>query len=69
MSLRTYYSELAYAQISLRDEIMDTLEISKRTFYERIKDSSWTGPERKLLSQYFQQSIEELFPENEVIHV
>ncbi|MCK5134842.1 MAG: hypothetical protein KAR19_03580 [Bacteroidales bacterium] len=69
MSLRTYYSELAFAQISLRDEIMDTLEISKRTFYERIKDSSWTGPERKLLSQYFHQPIEVLFPENDMINV
>lgn len=67
MSLQAHYSVLMRAAIGFRESIQEHLQISRRTFFDRIKDASWTPLERRLLSEYFEAPEEILFPENEAI--
>ena len=64
MSLKAYYEQLKFAPINFRNEIMHVLDISRRTFFIRMKEDSWTDQEKKLIAQHMGESIEVLFPEN-----
>jgi len=68
-SLRARYDEMRDSHKIFREEIQNLLKISRETFYLRIKDGSWTDPEKALISQHLGQSIEVLFPENSTSHV
>ncbi|MFH0757369.1 MAG: hypothetical protein V2B15_08790 [Bacteroidota bacterium] len=69
MSLQAYYGELMNAATGFREEICQVLDISRRTFYERIKDGSWTDPEKRLLSLHLGRPVNVLFPETVDSHV
>jgi len=63
MSFKAYYDELKNAPINFREEIMDMLGISRRTFFIRMKENSWTDQEKRLIAQHMGESTDVLFPE------
>jgi len=69
MSLQAYYGELTTAATVFRESIQELLHMSRRTFFERMKDTSWTDLEKKLISDHLGQSLEVLFPETVDSHV
>lgn len=63
MSFKDYYQEKKNGHSQLRDEICELLEISLKTFYNRLADDSWTRLERQAISAHLGISVDILFPE------
>lgn len=59
MSFKDYYLSL---KSSLREEICSKLEISEKTFYNKMNDNSFDHPQKVVISQITGRPIEELFP-------
>lgn len=47
---------------------MNLLKISRETFFIRMKNNSWTAPEKQLISLFYNVEVEVLFPETEECH-
>lgn len=57
MNFKDYYSFVDGIQKELRTKIMEKLEISQKTFYNKINADSWTAIEREKVEEIFQQHI------------
>lgn len=68
-SLKTQYKELKTAPGDFRENIMKLLNVSRMTFFSRMKDDSWTDQEKMLIALHLDESISVLFPETEHSHV
>jgi len=62
MSFRTYYNELKNKHVELRDQICEVLDISTKTFYNKLNDDSFDYPQKLVISQMTGMEIEKLFP-------
>lgn len=58
MSFLDYYQLSGQIQAALRGEIMKALEISKATFFYKVKADSWTEIEREKIQQIYQKHVE-----------
>ena len=63
MSFTDYYSWLQERPNELRREIISQLEISEKTFYNRLQDGKFLYPQKLVISQIIERPIEVLFPE------
>lgn len=68
-SLKTQYKELKSAPGDFRENIMKLLDVSRMTFFSRMKDDAWTDQEKMLIAMHLCESIEVLFPETADSHV
>lgn len=68
LSLKALYEEKKDAHTKFREDIMELLGCSRETFFIRIKNDSWTSPEKTLISQHLDIDIEILFPLNQESH-
>jgi hypothetical protein len=60
MSFKDYYSKLDQIQSEIRDEIVAELDISTKTFYNRMNKDSWTKLERAAIDRIIQNHISKL---------
>jgi hypothetical protein len=52
MSFTDYYKSLPDIQVEIRDRICDRLEFnSKKTFYNKLNNNSWSAIEREAVEQ------------------
>ena len=51
LSFADYYKSLSELQGELRNRICSKLEISYKTFYNKINQDSWSGIERTAIDQ------------------
>jgi len=63
MSFTAYYNWLQNQPNELRREIISQLEISEKTFYNRLQDNKFTYPQKLVISQILEKPIDFLFPE------
>ena len=63
MSFTAYYNWLQNQPNELRREIISQLEISEKTFYNRLQDHKFTYPQKLVISQILEKPIDFLFPE------
>lgn len=59
MSFKDYYFSL---KSNLREKICCKLEISEKTFYNKLRDDSFDNPQRVIIAEIIGKPIEELFP-------
>lgn len=57
MSFLDYYQLSGQTQTALREEIMKALQISKATFFNKVKNDSWTDIEREKVQQVYQEHV------------
>ena len=62
MSFTDYYSWLQERPNELRREIISQLEISEKTFYNRLQDGKFLYPQKLVISRIIERPIEVLFP-------
>ena len=60
MSFIDYYELSEKLKAALRDEIMKALDISQKSFYNKLKDDSWSALEREKLEQVYKTHISTL---------
>lgn len=60
ISFQDYYKNLSFVQGELRAKICDKLEISYKTFYNKINSDSWTTIEREAIEKIMDEFIIEL---------
>jgi len=65
MSFKDYYSSLKNLHVELRDKICEKLEISEKTFYNKLNDDSFDYPQKLVISMITGKTIDELFPSSE----
>jgi chemotaxis methyl-accepting protein methylase len=58
-----YYNRLQEQANQLRRDIIQQLEISESTFYNRLQDQKFTNPEKLVIAQLIEQPMDTLFPE------
>lgn len=63
LSFTDYYNRLQEQANELRRQITQQLEISEKTFYNRLQDQKFTYPEKLVISQIIEEPMETLFPE------
>lgn len=63
LSFTDYYNWLQERPNELRREIIRQLEISEKTFYNRLQDGKFLYPQKLVISQIIEQDIDTLFPE------
>jgi len=63
MSFKDHYSTIKNTPKNFRGEICRLLQISEKTFYNRMENNSWTSPEKVSISLFLEESVETLFPE------
>jgi hypothetical protein len=51
MSLKDYYKLLGNVQSDFKDKVLEALEISEKTFYNRLNADKWTNIERDKIAQ------------------
>jgi len=56
MSLRDYYQLLGSVQSDFKKKVLEALEISDKTFYNRLTSDSWTALERKKILEIIDQN-------------
>ena len=66
MSFRTYYNELKNQHVELRDRICEVLDISTKTFYNKLNDDSFDYPQKLVIAQMTGMEIEKLFPPTQI---
>ncbi len=64
MSLKDYYIQEKTSHVRLRESICQRLDISRETFYNRMKDDNWSTIEKEAIAKLICKNIDELFPEN-----
>lgn len=65
MDFKAYYELKKMQPTLLRDDICQQLEISVETFYVKLRNDSFSYPQRVVIAQIVGYSIEELFPSKE----
>jgi hypothetical protein len=60
MSFIDYYELSEKLKGALRDEIMKALEISQKSFYNKMKDDTWSSLERVKLEEVYHKHIFDL---------
>lgn len=60
MSFKDYYSLVDTIKVDLRYKIMAALEISEKTFYNKLNSDNWTALEREKIDQIFTSHISDL---------
>jgi hypothetical protein len=60
MNFKDYYSFVDTIKEDLRSKIMEVLEISQKTFYNKLNADSWTKIELEKVEEIFQQHINSL---------
>ena len=63
MDFKAYYDDLKKKPAELRNEICQKLGISQETFYVKLRNNDFDYPQKVVISQMLEQSIEVLFPE------
>jgi chemotaxis methyl-accepting protein methylase len=63
LSFTDYYNRLQEQANQLRRDIIQQLEISESTFYNRLQDQKFTNPEKLVIAQLIEQPMDTLFPE------
>ena len=63
MSFRNYYNVLKNQHVELRNKICQALDISTKTFYNKLNDDSFDYPQKLVISQITEMNIDELFPQ------
>lgn len=63
MSFRNYYNVLKNQHVELRNKICQALDISTKTFYNKLNDDSFDYPQKLVISKIIEMSIDELFPQ------
>lgn len=58
------YQELGNVQATLRKEICALLDITERTFFNKVKNNSFTSAEKVVISLHLETSVEVLFPKD-----
>ena len=69
VSFKAHYDELNEAASNFREAIQDLLGISRSSFFNKIKNGSWTDLEKRMISIHLDQPITVLFPVNSESHV
>lgn len=64
LDFRAYYEHLKKKPSELRDEICEKLGISKETFYVKLRNNDFDYPQKVVIAQIVENSIEVLFPES-----
>lgn len=62
MSFKNYYSSLKNQHVELRDRICKALDITQKTFYNKLNDDSFDYPQKLVISKIAEKEIDELFP-------
>jgi len=57
MSFLDYYKLSGQIQAALREEIMKALEISKATFFNKVRKDSWSEVEREKIQQLYKKHV------------
>lgn len=60
MSFKDYYVELGNTQSELRDTILAELEITKKTFYNKLNADSWSSLERAKVEEITKKHFSDL---------
>lgn len=60
MSFRDYYELSTKLTSTLREEIIRKLNISYRTYYNKLNNDSWTPAERQMLDSIYTDHINTL---------
>jgi hypothetical protein len=66
MSFRNYYNVLKNQHVELRDRICKALDISVKTFYNKLNDDSFDYPQKLVISKITEIDLEELFPQTTI---
>ena len=62
LSFNDYYNWLQERPNELRREIISQLEISEKTFYNRLMDGKFNYPQKMVISNITGEDIDTLFP-------
>ncbi len=62
MNFKAYWESLRNILPELRTEICDKLEISEKTFYNKLNSEDFSYPERIVIAQIINKPVEVLFP-------
>jgi len=62
MSFKDYYTSLKNQHVELRDKICEVLDITPKTFYNKLNDDTFDYPQKVVIAQIAEKSIDELFP-------
>ncbi|OFX56316.1 MAG: hypothetical protein A2066_13020 [Bacteroidetes bacterium GWB2_41_8] len=65
MSFTDYYTNLKNIQAELRDKICQKLEISEKTFYNKLNNDTFDYPQKVVIAQILESSVEVLFPQKQ----
>ncbi|MDA3943677.1 MAG: hypothetical protein PF694_09085 [Bacteroidetes bacterium] len=57
MSFKDHYSQLDKLQSEIRTEIISELDISRKTFYNRLNNDSWNKLERIAIEKILDRHI------------
>jgi hypothetical protein len=60
MSFLDYYQLVGNIQFLLREKVMEELEISYGTFFNKMRNDSWSAVEREKIQQIYSDHITEL---------
>jgi hypothetical protein len=60
MSFKDYYSGLDKVQSEIRDEIVEELGISLKTFYNKLNFDRWSTLERAAIDRIMQNHLERI---------
>ena len=62
IDFKAYYEKLKRKPSELRDDICAKLEISKETFYVKLRNNDFDYPQKVVIAQIVESPIEILFP-------
>lgn len=65
MNFQDYYNSLKTQYLEVRNEICVKLEISEKTFYNKLNDNNFTYPQQVVIAQLLKKQVSELFPNNQ----
>jgi|GEM_PF-2881955 len=60
MSFLDYYTLAGNIQSELREKVMQALDISYGTFFNKLRNDSWTQVERERLHQVYTNHVNDL---------
>ncbi len=63
ISFKAHYEYLIKGASELRERICRELNITRRTFYNKLSNNSFSNPEKLIIAQIMQKPVNELFPE------
>lgn len=69
MSFKYYYNKLKTQHVETRDKICQILDISEKTFYNKLNDDSFDYGQKLVIAQVTGEPVDSLFPtENQESH-